>query len=326
MDKEIVLAYYQKLSDAEILHAVETDIKGLTPEAQEIVKEEIKRRRLNPDLTKVVDEQQIIYEHIPRVYDPEGCPVEEDRRIWIERAFQLLLTLFGEAEIKKRTVLLPTGKDFPVNFDGSEQAAFETLQIVARQMEVPAEKIALDFYDENLQMITEGSPGGMYWGKGDTGKFEISLAKEVLATPENMIATLAHEIAHIKLLGEERINENDEPLTDLATVFFGLGIFNANAAFVSFRDARSLNWSTSGYLTQMEWGYALALFAILREEMEPEWINFLTTNIRADFKQGMQFILNNPEKIFANLEESEPVNSPIAGNNQENPGTLFPVS
>jgi hypothetical protein len=53
---------------------------------------------------------------------------------------------------------------------------------------------------------------------------------------------LAHEFSHIKLLGENRMQENHEHLTDLFTVVFGLGIFNANASFKEIKTADS--WDT----------------------------------------------------------------------------------
>jgi hypothetical protein len=67
------------------------------------------------------------------------------------------------------------------------------------------------------------------------------------------------------VLGENRIKINNEPLTDSTTVFFGLGLFNANEAFKTFKDFKSYGWSTQGYLSQTQWGYALALFAHIRE-------------------------------------------------------------
>ena len=48
----------------------------------------------------------------------------------------------------------------------------------------------------------------------------------------------------------------------------------------------------------MEWGYGLALFAYIREEKNPDWINHLTLNVKSDFKQGMLFIENNEELLF----------------------------
>ena len=64
------------------------------------------------------------------------------------------------------------------------------------------------------------------------------MGRKWLDEPENMVAVLAHEIAHIKLPGESRMEENDERITDLTTIFFGLGIFNANAAFQTFADSK----------------------------------------------------------------------------------------
>jgi hypothetical protein len=301
IDKEFVRQYYQKMTNQDVIRILTKEAAGLTSEALEIVKEEIKRRNLDPEIFKIVEAQQETDTFEGRVYDPNDCPVDEPARIWLEKSFQTLLNIFGKESTKKRNVLTPERIHFPVQYDGSEQSAIETLSIVANQMEVPIEKISLDFYDDHLRQITEGSPGGLYWGKGGNEKFEISLVRSKLDEPENMVATLAHEIAHIKLLGENRLEENDEPITDLTTIFFGLGIFNANAAFQTFADSKYYGWSQSGYLTQMEWGYALSLFAYFREEEKPDWATHLCKNVKADFIQGQNFISSNKNKIFQHL-------------------------
>lgn len=298
IDKELVRGYYHKMTDKELVAVLTQNIRGLTPEAQEIVHTEIKSRNLDPHLSKIVEAQQADDTPAIRAYDAAACPVDEDTRIWLELSFKKLLEIFGSSETVARKILIPEKAHFPVRYDGSEASAFATLAIVAGQMEVPAARIKLDFYDEQLMRITEGSPGGLYWGKGDNDVYEISLVRELLDDPEKMVAVIAHEIAHIKLLGEEKIAENDEPLTDMATIFWGLGVFNANAAFQTFADVRYYGWSQSGYLSQMEWGYALALFAWLRQEPEPGWADYLCKNVRADFIQGKNYIARNEEKIF----------------------------
>lgn len=299
IDKQFVREYYQRMTDQEVIRILTTEAAGLTPVALEVVNEEIKRRNLDPELLRVVDAQQKApAPEAEFIIDPNGCPVDEPTRIYLEQSFLTLLNIFGEEETVNRNVLLPNRTYFPVKYDGSKQAAFETLKIVARQMEVPVESIKLDFIDENLQHITDGNPGGMYWGKGETGKFEISLALSKLDEPENMVATLAHEIAHIKLLGENRIAENNEPLTDLATIFFGLGVFNANAAYQVVNSIKYRGWSKSGYLTQWEWGYALALFSYIRQEKQPDWVEHLSINVKADFRRGQRFIYDNEDLLF----------------------------
>ncbi|GAB2842849.1 hypothetical protein [Ferruginibacter profundus] len=249
-----------------------------------------------------------------KIKRPNTCPISEDNRIWLEKSFLLLLEFFGKAETQQRKILIPHHSCFPIKYNGNEKTAFDTLKIVASQMEVPIDEIQLDFYDENVKEISTGSPfgqgmflksekdnkdsAGLYWGKNESGKYDISLVRSKLKQPENMVATLAHEIAHIKLLGENRIDKNDEKLTDLTTVFFGLGIFNANAAFQTYRGIDYSGWRKMGYLTQMEWGYAHSLLAYIRGEKSPDWINHLTLNIKGDFIQGQNFIEANPQKIF----------------------------
>jgi hypothetical protein len=244
----------------------------------------------------------------------DDCPVSEHSRIWLEDAFLLLLNFFGKENIQQRKVMIPHYFDFPVPYNRTEQSAYETMKIVANQMEVPIDCIELDFYDDQVSEISTGSPfgrgifleadkgeqypAGLYWGKGGQGKFEIWLNRKNLSEPESLVSTLAHEIAHIKLLGENRMKDNDEYLTDLTTVIFGLGVFNANDAFQTYTGIGYRGWQSQGYLSQMQWGYALALFAHVRGEKSPAWINHLTPNVKADFLQGQKFIETNPGLVF----------------------------
>ncbi|MBO9564987.1 MAG: hypothetical protein J7621_19580 [Niastella sp.] len=245
---------------------------------------------------------------------PSTCPVPEPVRLWLEGAFLQLQDFFGKEKTQQRKVLTPHYTDFPIQYNGDEENAFRTLKIIATQMEIPFEDIYLELFDDTAKEVSSGSvygqglflgsqnnqsdPSGLYWGKADNGQFVVSLLRSRLAQPENMVATLAHELAHIKLLGEERIHENDERLTDLVTVMFGLGIFNANAAFQTYRGIGYSGWQSMGYLKQMEWGYGLALFAHLRGEDNPVWAKHLTPTVKGDFTQGQNFIKKNSDKVF----------------------------
>ncbi|MEP6952182.1 MAG: hypothetical protein ABI863_23020 [Ginsengibacter sp.] len=253
-----------------------------------------------------------------KIKRPNTCPVPEDNRIWLEKSFLLLLEFFGIENTQQRKILIPHHSDFPIKYNGDEETAFETLKIVAKQMEVSYDEIHLDFYNDRVEEISTGSPfdrriylktekneggaAGLYWGKDEHEKYNISLVRSKFKQPENMVATLAHEIAHIKLLGENRIDKNDEKLTDLTTIFFGLGIFNANAAFQTYNGVDYSGWQKMGYLSQMEWGYALSLFAHFRGEKTPGWVEHLTLNIQGDFIQGQNFIADNEDVIFQDDE------------------------
>ena len=181
-------------------------------------------------------------------------------------------------------------------------------------MEIDASKINLKVYKQNIQevqnefgnfLFTEVDSSldnplssGLYFGLNEKGKYDVFIEEANLHNPENLVAVLAHEFSHIKLLGEKRIEENHEDLTDLCTVVFGFGIFNANASFKEVKTMNMWGHNTLGYLKQQEWGYGLALYAHFRQEENPEWLKYLSPNIKSDFKKSQEFIFSNIDKIF----------------------------
>jgi len=61
IDIQFVKEYYQKKTDTELIQAVTTDAAGLTPEAQEVIKEEIIKRKLDPSVIKGLEAQNKTY-------------------------------------------------------------------------------------------------------------------------------------------------------------------------------------------------------------------------------------------------------------------------
>jgi hypothetical protein len=61
IDIHFVRENYRKLTDAELIQAATTDAVGLTPEALEVVKEEIARRKLDSNIIKGLEAQNKIY-------------------------------------------------------------------------------------------------------------------------------------------------------------------------------------------------------------------------------------------------------------------------
>lgn len=242
------------------------------------------------------------------------CPIDPETRLWMENAFLWLATQFGHDNIASKPMLLPTPEHFPIRYDGSKESLLRTAEIIAKQMEIDIAEINLDTYEQNIQEFSgdfghriwtevdkdsdEKMAAGLYFDKNEQGKYDILIEKKNLSDPENMAATIAHEFSHIKLLGEKRLDFNDEKLTDLTPVVFGLGIFNANSAFKEHKSFDSYGHNSIGYLKQREWGYALALYAYFRQEELSDWIKYLTPNIKSDFKKSMDFINANKDKIF----------------------------
>lgn len=239
---------------------------------------------------------------------PEECPIPEDSLQKIQSSWQWLEENFGTDLIKNKRPLVPHHTDFPIRYNGDPQTACDTLSIIAPQMDLDPNDIHLELYDDGIDAVSTGSPwgsklylskyanvagsAGLYFGRSEQdGKFHIWLEKKQLTQPEHMAATLAHEFSHIKLHGEGRLEENDEFLTDMTTVIYGLGAITANSFRGTVRYAKA---SRHSYMMEREWGFTLALYARLRGETNPAWTKHLNKNLKSDFALSQAWLSVNP--------------------------------
>jgi hypothetical protein len=210
-----------------------------------------------------------------------------------------LVVQFG-ADRLHGLVVLPTDDFFPGVYRGSRDDVRAVLDRLCGHMGIDPTQVELehDAADDNPELSAH-VPINTQW-TGAAGHHRTRLGRSIIgindsqaARPMALVATIAHELGHVLLLGEGRISaerEDHEPLTDLLTVFFGLGIFGANAAFEYSRDAGYARTSRLGYLTEPMYGYALARYAWLRREAKPDWAVFLDTNPRTILKRGLRYL------------------------------------
>ncbi|MEU8227054.1 hypothetical protein [Kribbella sp. NPDC048915] len=229
-----------------------------------------------------------------------SCPVRPVEQQWIDENLDWYVAEFG-ADVLRREVVLPERSFLPAGYTGSEDDVRELFAIMCDRLEVPPGRVRLDLQPvetdellENLPMFESSSSGAAaHWQRRD-GVTVVTVDMADTTQPVGLIATMAHELAHQRLLGEQRIDpdrRDGEPLTDLFTVFFGFGIFNANAAFEFYRTGRrGYGTRRLGYLTEAMYGYALGRYAWLRGEREPDWARYLDTNPREWMKQSVRWL------------------------------------
>lgn len=238
-------------------------------------------------------------------------PLNYDDRKWFENNMLWLNQEFPDPKIEERKVFTPTKDSFPIVWDKSEKSAMKVLEIIAQAMNINTDEIDLEFYDANIKEINSGAApifihqdetntdsSGIFLEKNEFGKYTIAINKENLSSPDSLIATITHELSHVKLLGEQRIEENDEIITDLCTVFFGFGIFNANTSFQFHSSNDRWGYKQLGYMKIEEWAYALALFTFMRYEDAPEWSKYLNNTIKRDFDKALIYLIENKDEIF----------------------------
>lgn len=237
---------------------------------------------------------------------PKEPEISGEQRAYFENQFHWLLENFGKELLNKKT-LIPDRTNFPLMFDGSEAPAWKTMEIVCKQLDLDPKDIHLDFYSEGERVLNAGAEtfylqgadtekfaGGLYWGRGEDGKYHIWINSDLLKNPQALVATLAHELAHAHLLGGNKLHakydHDHELVTEMFCVFSGFGVFNASQAFQINKGYDGWSYQFAGYLKQQSWGYLLALYAFLREEEDPAWLKFLSLSLKKDFKTSMKWL------------------------------------
>jgi hypothetical protein len=231
-------------------------------------------------------------------------PVPDAEREWIETQLRWLVTEFGDGALRGEAVL-PTDDFFPGVYRGDADDVSQVIESVSARMGVTHGSFTVEMADVDDGQLDGLLPGyrassgaaGEYSRHGGTGVIAISMTQA--DRPMALVATIAHEFGHHRLMGENRVEpgrRDNEPLTDLATVFFGFGA-NAARDFAATErygstGARLVGWRASrlGYLTEPMWGYALAYWAHLRGERDPGWARHLDTNPRAYMKRGLRYL------------------------------------
>lgn len=222
--------------------------------------------------------------------------IPEYKRAFLENNFLWLIRTFGTPLLEKRPITI-SKKDIPVLYDGTEKPVKETLKILCRQMDVDYDSVEMQFLGHTPKEIDSGigktyiagkkEALGIYTGRAENGKFQIYVHESLFQKPVNLVATLTHELAHVRLLGEHflvsRYHPQHELLTEMFCVYCGLGVFRTNSAFDFNNGFDGWSWKTSGYLREESWLYLLGLYALSRNEDEPAWITSLKVPLQKEF-------------------------------------------
>ena len=234
---------------------------------------------------------------------PPVCPVAPEQRDWIERSLRWCVREFGE-QAARGPVVLPDADLLPEPYDASSYQIFRLYDRICSLMGVDPREVELRLRDR----IDQGTPSdrgdrgerrvvGRYRTpphlrlrfldvKLSLGRPSIEIERAQTADPVRLVALLAHELAHRRLLGEGRVTlqqPDQEQLTDLLTVYLGFGVFTANMQ-------QGLAGHL-GYLTTSERAYALACYCRMRGEFDvPGWAGHLHPRPLAKLEQALEFL------------------------------------
>ena len=237
---------------------------------------------------------------------------DEDREWQLECWRWLLENLGGMDALQSYRTVVPSSVDFPRSGKTGFDHAQHVFNQVAAYFRVDPKSFQLVQQEEDIDPVLAPlavvqnapvSPLGTY--SAAQNMHQITYSPGNLRNLEELIATFAHEICHPILFaiatsppGGEEV---EEFATDLAVVFFGFGIFGGNGSFQfsQFRDdaTGTQGWSTrgAGYLTQNEWGFALAVRALLLGEDVEDIVRYCSGGLVANIRKNVRYLQKNPD-------------------------------
>ena len=237
------------------------------------------------------------------------CPCDPAAKPWVESRLQWLARQFGLHVLLERPIILPTSEYFPDPWDGSAKAARRLFRRVCGYMGVDADVVQLKFVEQpggRAQGLFGGGVAAATWSHGDGSwqKAVVRVAPHSLERPADLVGYIAHELAHQRLMGEDRVSGEEfdnELLTDLTAVFHGFGVFLANNPWKS--TGRLSHWPGTQlhrpeYLSEPMLGYAMAHIAWFRDEPRPAWAKHLRWAQRAVFNQGLRYLQQTNDSTF----------------------------
>jgi hypothetical protein len=246
-----------------------------------------------------------------------NCPVPLLKQSWIESSLYWMGRQFG-TEVFYRAPALPSdGFISATGYSASADQVEALFSHLCQLMMVSRKRVTLRLVDGSAQAAENARRGGKrtvgHFQLNEHGRPVVTLDQSEAADPKILTAIAVHELCHLRLLGERRIGRDrsdGERLTDLLTVFFGFGIFSANAAMNFARadrgwtivthgrlDDQELNgarrtegYRRIGYLSTAEFGYALACYSWLRREPAPDWARYVNPGPLLHLEQGLAYL------------------------------------
>jgi hypothetical protein len=238
--------------------------------------------------------------------------LDPDDEAWLLECWGWLDGHFGTVDRPGHGgLILPSRSAFPdTPLQGHARALhyLEHTKAHFRLTELPVDLVA--------QAPTRKLPTSVVFGEmkssGALGTFSpsgnairITYDSALLGNPMQLIATLAHELAHYVLAtatedppgGQDAV----EFATDLVTAHFGFGLFGANTAynFNGYTDFDRQGWQAqrSGYLTENEWSFVLAIFAEVRGLDGDDMKSYAKDHIVTSIRKNRAYLKAHPELI-----------------------------
>lgn len=231
--------------------------------------------------------------------------ISEEDAEWQHSTYRWLIAQFNSPERNsKRRLVLPTRDYFPDQCESPWDSVTKTFGRVIQYAGMEEQHCLLQPQETDPSphvaqaLLVQGAPQGPAgtFRLDDAGRPIITFNPALMNDPQGMVATFAHELAHLLLSSATEPPpgglDNLEFATDLAAVFLGFGIFLANTSFRfnQFGGGGVTGWKAQrqGYLTGGEILHALAIFTRLFESDSKEPEEFIKSSSVGLYRRALR--------------------------------------
>jgi len=240
----------------------------------------------------------------------------EGEREWVLDALRGLVEACGHEHLVCTPVVLPSADCFPDRWSPDARGVRRLALRILRYAGLGELDVEVAMFDDDRADHPRLAPGVVHrqdhegaaaWFAGIVdGTCHFGAATSLLDDPGGVTAALAHESAHAFRHArglEMEARDLEECLTDLSTIYLGMGVLTANASlrhrsWAIGREGNSLGghaWSTQhlGYLSPQTMCFALAVFERVRERGAGERraiVDALETNQAGFFKAARRWL------------------------------------
>ena len=227
-------------------------------------------------------------------------PLAAWEKAWTEKWMHWLSQELGTRPLIDADVVLPTEDLFPESPAGDGVDTQQVFELLCDRMGVGADKVQLELHDDD-------PPQGQQSRQGQSGSFGIiHVSSQPSPDPQLVVATLARSLAHHVLEQRGATVPGDETnrrrVVELLPTYLGLGIFTANCCLAEnneyLGEANAWSFNRHGQLPARMLGYALALFAWVRDEFHPPWTAHLRLDASAVVRGGLRYLRRTNDSLF----------------------------
>ncbi len=264
------------------------------------------------------------------------CPLNPVEKTWIEYRVSWLLEHLKPDRVQSFQTILPTAEFFPLPYEGKPEQLQAVFECVCRYVNVDFTLFRLHVFDEStdprklpaMQKWTEwerGSSFEFYEGfscephhaedssNADAPHATLHVHRDMTGDLELMISLFSRELSQYLLLqwpDSPQDQTEFKHTMELMPLFFGLGIFGANAVM---RERSEVlmglhSWSMVNYsgLPSRHIGYALALLCWLRNEPVPAWKSHLRKDAEETLKASLKYLEKTGDTILERESFAKP--------------------